>query len=111
MLCAGVSQMTGNWRQKASAAWTRAGFGEAAYQQRVAQMGWQQGGRWVTIGTEPLSASQHILHLLVTVFTAGLWAPVWIVRAVQGNKRRVWQPSGSPAPAPGPTAPSDPVTS
>lgn len=36
---------------------------------------------------EPLTASQHILHLLLTVFTAGLWAPVWIIRAVQGNKR------------------------
>lgn len=36
---------------------------------------------------EPLTTSQHILHLLLTIFTAGLWAPVWIIRAVQGNKR------------------------
>ena len=36
---------------------------------------------------EPLSASQHILHLLLTVFTAGLWAPVWIIRSGQGNRR------------------------
>ena len=35
---------------------------------------------------EPLTANQHILHLLLTVFTAGLWAPVWIVRSAQGNK-------------------------
>ena len=34
----------------------------------------------------PLTASQHILHLLLTVFTAGLWAPVWIIRAIQGNR-------------------------
>jgi hypothetical protein len=33
----------------------------------------------------PLTAGQHILHLLLTVFTAGLWAPVWLARAVQGN--------------------------
>lgn len=32
-----------------------------------------------------LTASQHILHLLLTVFTGGLWAPVWLVRAMNGN--------------------------
>jgi hypothetical protein len=34
---------------------------------------------------EPLAASQHILHLLLTVLTGGLWAPVWLVRAWRGN--------------------------
>jgi hypothetical protein len=34
----------------------------------------------------PLTASQHILHLLLTVFTCGLWAPVWIILAVRGNR-------------------------
>jgi hypothetical protein len=33
----------------------------------------------------PLTTSQHILHLLLTVFTGGLWIPVWIWRAVEGN--------------------------
>ena len=33
----------------------------------------------------PLTTGQHILHLLLTVFTAGLWLPVWIIRAFQGN--------------------------
>jgi hypothetical protein len=33
----------------------------------------------------PLTTNQHILHLLLTVFTCGLWAPVWIVRAWRGN--------------------------
>lgn len=33
----------------------------------------------------PLTASQHILHLLLTVFTLGLWAPVWLIRAWRGN--------------------------
>jgi hypothetical protein len=37
----------------------------------------------------PLTASQHILHLLLTVITAGLWAPVWIIRSMQGNRRAV----------------------
>jgi len=36
-------------------------------------------------GREPLTAGQHILHLLLTVFTGGLWAPVWIIRAARGN--------------------------
>lgn len=57
---------------------------------------------------EPLTTSQHILHLLLTVFTVGLWAPAWIVRAVQGNKRQPIQGAG---PSPDPTAPSDPATS
>jgi hypothetical protein len=34
----------------------------------------------------PLTAGQHILHLLLTIVTCGLWAPVWIVRGIQGNK-------------------------
>ena len=34
----------------------------------------------------PLTASQHILHLLLTVLTAGLWLPVWIFRAIRGNR-------------------------
>jgi hypothetical protein len=33
----------------------------------------------------PLTTSQHILHLLLTIFTVGLWAPVWFVRAWRGN--------------------------
>jgi hypothetical protein len=33
-----------------------------------------------------LTTGQHILHLLLTIVTGGLWAPVWIVRAIQGNK-------------------------
>jgi hypothetical protein len=32
-----------------------------------------------------LTAGQHILHLLLTVLTCGLWAPVWIWRALRGN--------------------------
>jgi hypothetical protein len=32
-----------------------------------------------------LTPNQHILHLLLTVFTAGLWAPVWFIRAWRGN--------------------------
>ena len=43
----------------------------------------------------PLTAAQHILHLLLTVLSCGLWAPVWIVRAIQGN--RPYVPPGGPA--------------
>jgi hypothetical protein len=35
----------------------------------------------------PLTAAQHILHLLLTVLTGGLWGIVWIIRARQGNRR------------------------
>lgn len=34
----------------------------------------------------PLTASQHILHLLLTVLTGGLWGIVWAIRASQGNR-------------------------
>ena len=40
----------------------------------------------------PLTAGQHILHLLLTVFTFGLWLPVWVVRAVRGNRPYVPPP-------------------
>lgn len=42
------------------------------------------------VRTGPLSASQHILHLLLTVFTGGLWAPVWIICAMRGNRKATW---------------------
>ncbi|HEY5989336.1 MAG TPA: hypothetical protein VIV12_23585 [Streptosporangiaceae bacterium] len=32
-----------------------------------------------------LTAGQHILHLLLTLLTFGLWLPVWIFRALRGN--------------------------
>jgi hypothetical protein len=38
-------------------------------------------------GRVPLTTNQHILHLLLTVLTCGLWLPVWIIRANQGNRR------------------------
>lgn len=30
----------------------------------------------------------HILHLLLTIFTLGLWAIVWIVLAIASHERR-----------------------
>jgi hypothetical protein len=35
----------------------------------------------------PLTPGQHILHLILTVCTGGLWGIVWIIRAAQGNRR------------------------
>ena len=40
----------------------------------------------MAVRREPLTTNQHILHLLVTIFTFGLWAPVWICLAIAGNK-------------------------
>jgi hypothetical protein len=50
-----------------------------SYVRRAEAAAWQR---------EPLATNQHILHLLVTVFTFGLWAPVWIILAIRGNRRR-----------------------
>jgi hypothetical protein len=64
----------------------------------------------------PLNAEQHILHLLLTVVTLGLWAPVWIIRAKQGNRMPIplppppygqqppYPPAGPPQQYPGPRA-------
>lgn len=29
--------------------------------------------------------ANHVLHLLLTLFTAGFWAPVWIICAIVGR--------------------------
>ncbi len=44
---------------------------------------------------QPLTSGQHILHLLLTVLTFGLWLPVWVIRAWRGN--RPYVPPGSAA--------------
>ena len=53
-------------------------------------------------GRGPLQPGQHILHLLLTIFTFGLWGIVWFIRANQGNRVPgdptapvpVWPPPG-----------------
>ena len=35
----------------------------------------------------PLTTNQHILHLILTIVTGGLWGVVWAIRAGQGNRR------------------------
>jgi hypothetical protein len=50
----------------------------------------------------PLTPGQHVLHLLLTVLTCGLWLPVWIIRAMAGNRPYVApgeQPGGGAGPA------------
>jgi hypothetical protein len=46
---------------------------------------WESAPPAVPARRVPLTASQHILHLLLSVFTCGLWLPVWFVRAWRGN--------------------------
>jgi hypothetical protein len=46
---------------------------------------WESGTAPAPVRRVPLTASQHILHLLLSVFTGGLWLPVWFVRAWRGN--------------------------
>lgn len=80
---------TDSFRGKLAALGDKAGFGEAAYARR-----WEKHTGYRAAPAAPagppatgLTTNQHILHLLLTIFTAGLWAPVWIIRAMQGNKR------------------------
>ena len=62
--------------------------------------GYWDGSRWtgsfipaqlpppmVVVARDPY-ATNHILHLLLTVFTLGLWAPVWLIVAVVNNNNR-----------------------
>jgi len=46
-----------------------------------------------------LTTNQHILHLILTIFTCGLWIPVWIIRAIQGNKIYPEGPTTPPVPS------------
>ena len=74
---------------KLAALGDKAGFGEAAYARR-----WEKHRGYRSVAAvpadppaQPLTTNQHILHLLLTICTAGLWGIVWIIRASQGNKR------------------------
>ena len=58
------------------------------YEQRAAEAETEAGDAWLHPRRTPLTTNQHILHLLLTVFTCGLWLPVWIIRAMQGNRAR-----------------------
>jgi DNA uptake protein ComE-like DNA-binding protein len=50
---------------------------------------------WIpVIGSSP-NGNIHIVHLLITVFTCGAWAPVWIIHAIimaANDKRKVIYP-------------------
>jgi hypothetical protein len=45
-----------------------------------------------------LTTNQHILHLLISVFTFGLWIPVWIILAAR--RVRTVTPGDPSAPMP-----------
>lgn len=70
----------------------------AEHQATLARIGQAAGPPDAATVRVPLTAGQHILHLLLTVFTGGLWAIVWIIRAGQGNRAPLpppmpqWQP-------------------
>jgi hypothetical protein len=39
---------------------------------------------------QPRPPGQHVLHLILSVLTAGIWIPVWIIVALaSGEKRKV----------------------
>jgi hypothetical protein len=53
----------------------------------------------------PLTTNQHILHLLLSIVTCGLWLPVWFVRAWQGNPAPLADPAGCAGLTPAPGSP------
>jgi hypothetical protein len=73
---------------KLAALGDKAGFGEAAYARRWEKRHGYRSAPGVPADppAAPLTTGQHILHLLLTIVTAGVWGIVWIIRAMQGNK-------------------------
>lgn len=55
---------------------------------------WWDGSRWTGRFQPPMPPVNHVLHLLLTVLTFGLWAPVWVVLVWQRDResRRRAQP-------------------
>lgn len=46
--------------------------------------------------------ANHVLHLLLTIFTFGLWTPVWIIMACVGRREDVVVPVVPPGIQPPP---------
>jgi hypothetical protein len=42
-----------------------------------------------TPATVVVQGPNHALHAVLTVFTCGLWAPVWIIVTIAGSKVKV----------------------
>ncbi len=36
-----------------------------------------------------VSGTEHMIHLVLTVCTLGLWFPVWLIRSLAGRQRHV----------------------
>jgi hypothetical protein len=51
-------------------------------------MGWHilNGNDYAVTLTAPATPTNHVLHLLLTVLTCGLWGVVWLVIAVSNNQ-------------------------
>lgn len=70
-------------------------------QQNLGQWYWNgKSWDWVRITTQPMaqpmtvqvhkgvSGTEHMVHALLTLFTCGLWIPVWVIRAIVGGQSR-----------------------
>jgi len=55
-----------------------------------------------------MTTSQHILHLLISVFTFGLWLPVWFVLAHRSTRTATEMAADPSAPMPVWPPPGDP---
>ena len=49
---------------------------------------------------QPLTTTQHIFHLLMTVFTCGLWLPVWFILAHRSTRTVTESAADPSAPVP-----------
>ena len=63
----------------------------------------------ISPATRPgLTTSQHILHLLISVFTGGLWIPVWFILAHRSVRTATDAAADPSAPMPEWPMPGDP---
>jgi hypothetical protein len=50
--------------------------------------------------SQGLTTNQHILHLLLTVFTGGLWLPVWLILSIRSVRTTTTTAADPTAPMP-----------
>ncbi|WP_326580854.1 hypothetical protein OIE69_42650 [Actinacidiphila glaucinigra] len=49
--------------------------------------------------------ANHTLHIILSIFTCGLWLPIWAIAAMVGRKKTVTTYGGGPQPYASPQIP------
>lgn len=53
--------------------------------------------------------ANHTLHIILSIFTCGLWLPIWAIAAMVGRKKTVTTYGGGPQPYASPQIPRPPT--